>query len=106
MIHDTQCLQALDLLSAPSGILSLTHVAWGFDRRDELEGDVANTNDTDNATRNLAHNSIAKKHTAEEDIDLANGQWQVEVEYEEYLQKPRPIKEKRKEAYRETWGGI
>lgn len=39
----------LDLLGAPAGV-GLAHVARGLDRRDELEGNVGDTDNANNAT--------------------------------------------------------
>lgn len=59
----------LDLLSAPTSVLSLAHVAWGFDRGNELQGKVSDTDDADDATSDLAEDLVAKKKAAEEDVD-------------------------------------
>lgn len=60
----------LDLLGAPAGIFGLAHVAGGLDGGDELEGDVAETDDTDDATSNLAKDEVAQQKAANEDVDL------------------------------------
>lgn len=60
----------LDLLGAPAGIFGLAHVAGGLDGGDELEGDVAETDDTDDATSNLAEDEVAQQKAANEDVDL------------------------------------
>lgn len=58
----------LDLLGAPADI-SLSHVARGFDRGNELEGDVADTNDTNSTASKVANEATAKKEASEKDID-------------------------------------
>lgn len=35
---------------------SIPHVLWGFDRWDELECDVDNTNQGNDASENIVHN--------------------------------------------------
>lgn len=104
----------LHLLGAPPGGLSLAHVAGRLDGGDELEDDVADTDDADDAAGNVADDGLAEEHAAEEDVDwcarmvsaCAKDNAGVVTGSGKYLQKPRPMKEKRKEAYLEIWGGI
>lgn len=60
----------LDLLSAPADF-SLSHVARRFDRGDELKGDVAETDDANSATGNVANKTAAEEKASNKDIDCA-----------------------------------
>jgi len=59
----------LDLLSTPASGLGLAHVGRGLDRRNELEGDVGDTNDANDATGDLAEDLVAEDETADEDVE-------------------------------------
>lgn len=58
----------LDLLRSPAGV-RLTHVCGGFDGRDELEGDVGNTDNTDDGAGDLAQDVVVEEDGADEDVD-------------------------------------
>lgn len=58
----------LDLLGAPADV-SLSHVARGLDRGNELEGDVADTDDADSTTSNVANGVVAKEEASQKDIE-------------------------------------
>lgn len=58
----------LDLLGTPADI-SLSHVARGFDRRNELEGDVSDTDDTNSTASQVANKATSEKKASEKDID-------------------------------------
>ncbi|KAF7560504.1 hypothetical protein G7046_g3645 [Stylonectria norvegica] len=97
----------LDLLGSPAGSLCIAHIARGLDGRDELEGDISDTNNADDSTGDLAEDMGTKEETSDEDVDWGTLGRQVNCAgWERNLQTPRPTKEKRNEAYRETWGGI
>lgn len=67
--HPCTCdARRLDLLSAPS-LVRLAHVGRRLNRRNELEHDVSDTNDTDNGGSNLAQNGVVEQDTADEDVD-------------------------------------
>lgn len=58
----------LDLLGAPAGI-GLSHAARWFDQGDELEANVANSDDTDDATSNVGNGLFAEEKASDEDVD-------------------------------------
>lgn len=58
----------LDLLSTPA-LVSLAHVGRGLDRRNELESDVADTNEADNAAGNDAEDMVVEEDRADEDVE-------------------------------------
>lgn len=92
----------LHLFSAPASV-RFTHVLWWFDRGNELEDDISNTYDTNNGSKDNIEDVRVKKDGADEDINLKMSAaaclpcQNVGVN----IQIPRPMKEKRKEAYRE-----
>ena len=97
------CRLDLDLLVAPAGI-GFAHVARGFDGGDELEGDVADTDEANGAASNFAEDALAEDETADENVDFIHalserhlGRWE-RASTEDNLQAPRPTKEKRNEA--------
>lgn len=98
----------LDLFGPPASSLGLSHVAWRLNRGDELENDIGDANDTNDATSNVVEDHFPEKKAAEEDVDWKDVRtlrpaWESR---RDYLQAPRPTKEKRKEAKRGTCGGI
>lgn len=63
------CTCHLDLLSTPAGI-RLAHVRGGFDRGDELEGGVRDTDEADNgAADDLPDRAGVENNDADEDVD-------------------------------------
>lgn len=76
LISSKQCAlvesHCLDLLGTPASGLGLAHVGRGLDRGNELEGDVGDTDDADNATGNLAEDLVAEDEAADEDVDCAS----------------------------------
>jgi len=60
---------ALDLLGTPASVLGFAHVAGGLNGGKELEGDICDTGDSDDATGNLADNQLAEEQGAEEDVE-------------------------------------
>lgn len=98
-------MHSLDLLSTPTGV-GLAHVARGLDGGDELENNVTDTDDTDDTTSDVVDDHASEEKAADEDVDwprLAGGSLAGDSCD---LQTPRPMKEKRNEAYRATCGGI
>lgn len=125
----------LDLLGTPAGV-GLAHVGGGLDGRDELEDGVADTDQADDGAGNDAEDAAAEEDGSDEDVDcifMGNAGQRGEQEKKRtrpelerivasagnrrgcvlfgsqrgsHVQIPRPTKEKRNEAYRETWGGI
>jgi hypothetical protein len=88
----------LDLLGAPPAIC-LAHVARGFDRRDKLEGDVADADDANNDSCDGANDATAEKEATEEEVDYNLYKLGVmEALMGAHLQTPRPAKEKRNGA--------
>lgn len=67
----------LDLLGAPAAI-GLSHAARGFDEGDELETNVANSGNTDDATSNVANGLVAKEKASDEDVDYQIRKWTVQ----------------------------
>lgn len=68
----------LDLLGAPPAIC-LAHVARGFDRRDKLEGDVADADDANNDSCDGANDATAEKEATEEEVeDTSSGKGEEE----------------------------
>jgi hypothetical protein len=60
----------LDLLSAPTSVFGVAHVARGLDGRNELECDITNADDANNGASNLGKPHLTENESAEEDIDL------------------------------------
>lgn len=60
----------LNLLGAPASVC-LAHVARGLDGGDELEDDVGDTDNTNDATSDLGEDHVPEDEAAEEDIDWA-----------------------------------
>ena len=99
----------LDLLGSPSNV-RLAHVWWWFDRRNELESDVPETDDANDRTGDDA-----------EDVSFQNKDTNENINYTEWMalsvtclhfkggwlhvQIPRPRKENKKDACRDRAGG-
>lgn len=64
-----QSISALDLLGAPA-LVGLAHVGRGLDGGDELEGDVADTDEPDDAAGDLAEHVVVEEDRADKDVDL------------------------------------
>lgn len=62
----------LDLLSTPASGVGLAHVGRGLDRGNELEGDVGDTEDANDATGDLAEDLVAEDEAADEDVDCTS----------------------------------
>lgn len=58
----------LDLLGTPARV-GLSHAARGFDEGNELEANVANSGDTDDATSDVGNGLVAEKKASDEDVD-------------------------------------
>lgn len=107
----------LDGFGTPAGV-GLAHVGGGLDGGDEFEGDVGETDDADDATRDDEPGAVAEDEAAAEDVDwrggvllgwfvLEQGDGQGEmgvggkdvgIDSGRDVQRPRPMKEKRNEA--------
>lgn len=61
------CGAVLHLLCAPAGV-GLPHVGGRLDRRDELEDNVANTDEADNGARDDAQHAAVQQDRAYEDV--------------------------------------
>jgi hypothetical protein len=61
-------LEVLDLLSAPASV-RLPHVGGRLDGGDELEGDVADTDQADDRTGNDPEDMVVEKDAADKDVD-------------------------------------
>ncbi len=60
----------LDLLGAPA-LVGLAHVGGGLDGGDELEGDVADADEADDAARDDAQDAVVEQDAADEDVEGA-----------------------------------
>lgn len=60
---------ALDLLGAPARVLGFAHVAGRLNGGEELEDDICDTGDSDDATGDLADKQLAEEKGADEDVD-------------------------------------
>lgn len=58
----------LDLLGAPTSI-GLAHVRRGLNRRNELKGNVADTNQTDNRASDDVENLVVEQDAADKNVD-------------------------------------
>lgn len=58
----------LDTLSAPAGV-GLAHVRWGLDRGHELERDVGDADDANNAAGDDEPGAVAEDKATDEDVD-------------------------------------
>ena len=62
----------LDGFGTPAGV-GLAHVGGGLDGGDEFEGDVGETDDADDATRDDEPGAVAEDEAAAEDVDWWGG---------------------------------
>lgn len=65
-----QCLlgASLDLLSTPT-LIRLAHVRRRLDGGNELEDEVANTDETDDGAGNVTQHPVVQQDGADEDVD-------------------------------------
>ena len=63
------CQNRSDLLGTPAGSIGLAHVARGFDGGDELEYDIGDTDDADDAAGDVLDNLVAEEQAAEKNVD-------------------------------------
>lgn len=61
--------RCLYLLSTPSSCIGVAHVAWGFDRWNEFECNVAKTDDANNGSSNVAEDLLAEEETTDENVE-------------------------------------
>jgi len=68
----SSCPQAadLDLFSAPASV-SITHVRWGLNRRNELQSSVAHTDYADDSAWHNAEPALTDNDGADEDVEDA-----------------------------------
>ncbi len=59
---------ALDLLGAPAGI-GFPHVGRRLNRRDELKGDIADSDESDDRASDDPEDAVMKEDAADEDVD-------------------------------------
>ena len=99
-------LTRLHLLCAPSSIC-FPHVLRWLDGGNEFEDYVCDPYDTNHRPKDYERETITKENRSGEDVDYtlsvsslccANVQGNIQT--------PRPMKENKKEAYREICGGI
>lgn len=69
-IWDKRRGRGLDTLGAPSGV-GLAHVRGGLDGGHELEGDVSDTDDADDAAGDDEPGAVAEDQATDEDVDWA-----------------------------------
>jgi hypothetical protein len=87
-------------------LLSLPHILWGFDGRNEFEGGVSKSHKSNGSTKDVVKETISHEDRSAEDVDYENISPVPAVFPEALLQIPRPRKENRKEAYLDSCGGI
>lgn len=61
-------LLAIHLLSTPA-LVSLAHVRWGLDRRNELQSQVSETDEANNRTGNVPQHTVVQQERSDKDID-------------------------------------
>lgn len=64
--------QGLNLLGPPT-LVRLAHVRRRLNGRDELKDQVCDTDDTNDATGNLAQNVVVQEDRTNEDVDWTEG---------------------------------
>ncbi len=100
--HHYRCRFHTYRLQLSQATVSLSHVGRRLDRRNELEDDIADTDNANESSKDNVKGVVVKEDGAGENVDFQVLARAVGMIMGKDVHNPRPRNEKRKDAYRDT----